>query len=468
MKLLISTLFLCSSFYCSSQSFSGAWYANLDVMGQKLSLVLHLSDSNNVWRGTLDSPDQNAFGIEMSSVNINGRTLQFTIDRIGVNYLGNLNDSNQINGQFKQGGFKSELQFLKGKTDLPPRIYLQEPIEPYPYLAEEVSFLQKQENFHLRGTLTRLEESQPTRKPCIILISGSGPQDRNEEILGHKPFKLIADRLTLSGYIVLRYDDRGVGDSEGDFSIATSQSFATDAYSAVEFVKTLPYIDTNKIILMGHSEGAMVANIVAAEHKEIFAVVSLAGPGVSGAKILKEQQCLISKVNGAKRKDIEEIKSFDDAFYPLLKSDNIEKSRQDAEAYLKEYSTRLNSKELEEAGYTKVEDWIKINMDTYLSPWMLHFLNYDPKADLQKITCHYLAINGTKDLQVPCKMNLDAISAYCNPGEGRIKQITSLKGLNHLLQPTKTGNPAEYGSNEITVDEVVIKEIIAFIQKIAH
>ncbi len=229
MKLLISTLFLCSSFYCSSQTFIGEWYANLDVMGQKLSLVLHLTDSNNVWKGTLDSPDQNAFGIEMSSVNINGRTLQFTIDRIGVNYLGNLNDSNQINGQFKQGGFKSELQFLKGKTDLPPRIYLQEPIEPYPYLAEDVSFRQRQENFHLRGTLTRLEEGQPTRKPCIILISGSGPQDRNEEILGHKPFKLIADRLTLSGYIVLRYDDRGEGDSEGDFSIATSQTFAADA-----------------------------------------------------------------------------------------------------------------------------------------------------------------------------------------------------------------------------------------------
>ena len=456
--------------FCSAvlfgQSLSGNWYGTLDAMGQKLPLVLHLSDSAGIWKGTLDSPKQKANDIPMSTVTVNGKKLRFTINKLQASYEGELNDSMVIRGKFKQGVFSAKLDFNRQETLLPEIKKLQDPIEPVPYLQEEVSILNQVGNFALRGTLTHPEQERVIKTPCIILITGSGPQDRNEEILGHRPFLVLADRLTLSGYGVLRMDDRGTGKSEGVFNGATSADFATDIEAAITFVKTLPYIDTQRIILMGHSEGGMIANMVAAKHPEVYGVISLAGPGVLGSTLLTEQQLLIAKSIGATENELNELKSFSLGFYPLLTLDSIDQVRKNATDFLKQFIKKGKNKELKKSSKEEQKEWIKLNLDAYVNPWMLYFLNYEPMVDLKKINCHYLALNGTTDLQVPAQMNLEAIARYCNPSEGKIKEIKALDGLNHMFQPSATGSPNEYGSNEITFDNKAIQEILNFLDRI--
>jgi pimeloyl-ACP methyl ester carboxylesterase len=437
-------------------------------MGQKLPLVLHLRDSAGIWKGTLDSPKQNALGIPMSSIEVNGKKLAFTIDKLHASYQGTLSDALVIAGNFKQGAFKATLDFNQQEIPQQETKKLQDPREPIPYIQDEVTIYNPTGDFNLSGTLTHPEQDKLIKTPCVILITGSGPQDRNEEILGHRPFLVLADQLTRSGYGVLRMDDRGTGKSEGVFNGATSKDFVTDIESAIAFVKTLTYIDTQKIILMGHSEGGMIANMVAAKHPEVYGVISLAGPGVLGSTLLKEQQVLIAKSIGATDKELKEINSFSLEFFPLLTMDSIDQVRKNATDFLKHFVKEGKNKELKKSSKKEQEEWIKQNLDAFVNPWMIYFLNYNPMSDLKQIDCHYLALNGTTDLQVPSKMNLEAIATYCNPSAGKIKEIKALDGLNHMFQPSATGNPNEYGSNEITFDSTAIQEILTFLDKITQ
>jgi pimeloyl-ACP methyl ester carboxylesterase len=465
-KLLV--LFGICSAVLFGQSLSGNWYGTLDVMGQKLPLVLHLRDSAGIWKGTLDSPKQNAFGIPMSSIEVNGKKLAFTIDKLHASYQGTLSDALVIAGNFKQGAFKATLDFNQQEIPQQETKKLQDPREPIPYIQDEVTIYNPTGDFNLSGTLTHPEQDKLIKTPCVILITGSGPQDRNEEILGHRPFLVLADQLTRSGYGVLRMDDRGTGKSEGVFNGATSKDFVTDIESAIAFVKTLTYIDTQKIILMGHSEGGMIANMVAAKHPEVYGVISLAGPGVLGSTLLKEQQVLIAKSIGATDKELKEINSFSLEFFPLLTMDSIDQVRKNATDFLKHFVKEGKNKELKKSSKKEQEEWIKQNLDAFVNPWMIYFLNYNPMSDLKQIDCHYLALNGTTDLQVPSKMNLEAIATYCNPSAGKIKEIKALDGLNHMFQPSATGSPNEYGSNEITFDNTAIQEILNFLDRITQ
>ena len=468
MRYKLFVLFGICSAVLFGQSFSGNWYGTLDVMGQKLPLVLHLTDSAGIWKGTLDSPKQKANDIQMSTVTVNGKKLRFTIDKLQASYEGELNDSMVIRGNFKQGMINAELRFNQQEIPQLETKKLQDPKEPIPYLQDEVTIYNPTGDFNLRGTLTHPEQDKLIKNPCVVLITGSGPQDRNEEILGHRPFLVLADRLTLSGYGVLRMDDRGTGKSEGVFNGATSVDFATDIEAAIAFVKTLPYIDTQRIILMGHSEGGMIANMVASKHPEVYAVISLAGPGVLGSTLLTEQQLLIAKSIGATENELNELKSFSLEFYPLLTLDSIDQVRKNATDFLKQFIKKGKNKELRKSSKEEQEEWIKLNLDAYVNPWMLYFLNYNPMFDLKKINCHYLALNGTTDLQVPAKMNMEAIASYCNPSAGKIKEIKTLDGLNHMFQPSATGSPIEYGSNEITFDNTAIQEILNFLDRITQ
>ena len=468
MRYKLFVLFGICSAVLFGQSFSGNWYGTLDVMGQKLPLVLHITDSAGIWKGTLDSPKQKANDIPMSTVTVNGKKLRFTIDKLQASYEGELNDSMVIRGNFKQGMINAELRFNQQEIPQLETKKLQDPKEPIPYLQDEVTIYNPTGDFNLRGTLTHPEQDKLIKNPCVVLITGSGPQDRNEEILGHRPFLVLADRLTLSGYGVLRMDDRGTGKSEGVFNGATSVDFATDIEAAIAFVKTLPYIDTQRIILMGHSEGGMIANMVAAKHPEVYGVISLAGPGVLGSTLLTEQQLLIAKSIGATENELNELKSFSLEFYPLLTLDSIDQVRKNATDFLKQFIKKGKNKELRKSSKEEQEEWIKLNLNAYVNPWMLYFLNYNPMFDLKKINCHYLALNGTTDLQVPAKMNMEAIASYCNPSAGKIKEIKTLDGLNHMFQPSATGSPIEYGSNEITFDNTAIQEILNFLDRITQ
>jgi pimeloyl-ACP methyl ester carboxylesterase len=468
MRYSLLVLFGICSAVLFGQSLSGNWYGTLDAMGQKLPLVLHLTDSAGIWKGTLDSPKQKANDIQMSTVTVNGKKLRFTINKLQASYEGELNDSMVICGNFKQGTFNAELRFNQQEIPQLETKKLQDPKEPIPYVQDEVTIYNPTGDFNLSGTLTHPEQEKLIKTPCVILITGSGPQDRNEEILGHRPFLVLADRLTRSGYGVLRMDDRGTAQSEGVFNGATSKDFATDIESAIAFVKTLSYIDTQKIILMGHSEGGIIANMVAAKHPEVYGVISLAGPGVLGSTLLTEQQLLIAKSIGATANELKELKTFSLEFYPLLTLDSIDQVRKNAADFLKQFIKKGKNKELKKSSKEEQEEWIKLNLDAYVNPWMLYFLNYNPMVDLKKINCHYLALNGTTDLQVPAQMNLVAIASYCNPRAGKIKEIKALNGLNHMFQPSATGSPNEYGSNEITFDNTAIQEILNFLDRITQ
>lgn len=465
-NIVVYFLFIISAFW--SQIKVGTWYGTLDVMGQKLPLVLHLKDSLGLWKGTMDSPKQNAYGMPMSAIKVEDKSLNFSIDNLKVTYQGQISEGFTIIGEFKQGVFKTHLSFSQSELEFTKTVRKQDPVEPYPYMQDEVEVLNIEGGFTLRGSLTHPENEKMKKTACIILITGSGPQDRNEEILDHRPFLVLADKLTRAGYSVLRLDDRGIGKSEGNFNGATSLDFVQDIESAIEYAKKVPFIDDKKIILMGHSEGGMIANMVAAKHQEIYGVVSLAGPGVLGSSLLVEQQLLISKAMGASQKQLKDLRKFCDSFYPLLTLDSMVIVRKKAELFLTEYSKKINKKELRESGIKDRAEWIKINLETYVNPWMLYFLNYEPSKDLQKISCHYLAINGTNDLQVPVDMNLNAISKNCNPGPGKVKEITRLNGLNHLFQPSTTGNPSEYGSIEITIDDSAMQVVLNFLDRILN
>ena len=471
MRISIIILQILYSAIAFSQSFQGDWYGTLDAMGQKLPLVLHLSDSSGQWKGTLDSPNQGAIGIEITKVNISGKSLRFSIDQLHASYEGEFKEAAGIVGTFKQGAFSAPLTFSTNQHENFSSKKIQDRKEPIPYAEIELTIPQSSYDFSLCGTLSYPEEASrdlTTKYPCVILISGSGPQDRNEEILGHKPFLVLADRLTLAGYSVFRYDDRGTGKSTGTFDGATSMDFSTDLVAVLNHLKKMPMVDSTRLVLMGHSEGGIIANMVAARHPEIYGVVSLAGPGVKGSELLAAQQCLISRAVGATEKEEAKIKAFSTSFFPILTLDTLMKVRKNAEVFLTNYAKGIKTKELRKEGVEDRKTWVQMNLRAYVNPWMLYFLNYTPMVDLKRVQCHYLALNGTTDLQVPSKMNLEAIAMYCNPGEGKVKKVIALPGLNHLFQPSVSGNPMEYGSNEITFDPSAIQEILVFLDEITH
>jgi len=197
-------------------------------------------------------------------------------------------------------------------------------------------------------------------------------------------------------------------------------------------------------------------------------VISLAGPGVLGSTLLTEQQQLIAKSIGATENELNEIKSFSEDFFPILTMDTIDQVRKNAADFLTQFIKKGKIKELKKSSKKEKEEWIQQNLDAFVNPWMIYFLNYNPKIDLEQLDCHYLALNGTTDLQVPSQMNLEAIARYCNPSAGKIKEIKALDGLNHMFQPSATGSPNEYGSNEITFDNTAIQEILNFLDRITQ
>jgi pimeloyl-ACP methyl ester carboxylesterase len=324
----------------------------------------------------------------------------------------------------------------------------QEPKKPYPYKEEEVSFENKAVGITLGGTLTTPETGSPF--PAVVLITGSGPENRNEEVFGHKPFLVLADYLTRQGIAVLRCDDRGVGKSGGDSHTATTVDLATDAQASFEYLKTRKDIDPKRIGLLGHSEGGVIAPIVANETPDVAFVVLMAGTGLPGDSILMLQSWLAAKAEGAadttlaknavvERTTLNIVKNERDTavaaakLRPLLKQEMAQMSPNDSQA--------LNSSD------QAVEQEVK----QVLSPWFRYFVSYDPRPALMKLKQPVLAINGSKDVQVAPKENLAAIEAALKAGGNKDYLVKELPGLNHLFQTANTGGVSEYAKIEETI-----------------
>jgi pimeloyl-ACP methyl ester carboxylesterase len=447
--LLISFLFTLPVIL--SQEAVGTWHGLLDV-GQKLRLDIHISKSGDTYNGKLDSPDQGAKDIPATKVEFTNNTLVFEVKNLGVSYSGNLK-SDSIDGTFKQGGFSTKLLLTRSIVELKAANRPQNPLGPFDYLEEEVSFENKVEKFNLSGSLTYPKGEGPF--PAVILVSGSGAQDRNEEIFEHKPFWVIADYLTNQGFAVLRYDDRGTAKSEGNFETATSVELANDAEGALDYLKANPKINAAKICIAGHSEGAMLAVILAARRKDIHSIALLAGPGIQGSELLLLQQYLINKANGIPEKSNKAMQRFNRKIYKIVVNQyNITDSKPIIEKEIRKALKNTRDEEL--PGYSSKEQLIQESLSNVCNPWMFYFIKYNPKSDLEKVNCHVLALNGSKDLQVPPKENLGAMQMYI-PKSDKARVFRELPNLNHLFQECESGNPQEYRTIEQTIQPEVLK-----------
>lgn len=336
----------------------------------------------------------------------------------------------------------------------------QTPAKPYPYYSEEVRFRNDSANVTLAGTLTL--PSKEGSYPVVILISGSGPQNRDEEILQHKPFLVLADHLTRNGIGVLRYDDRGTGESTGDFKTSTSLDFSKDAESAVNFLKTRRDIDTTKIGLAGHSEGGLIAPMVAARSRDIAFVVLMAGPGMELKKALLLQDGLIAKAYGMSDANVKKLVGINEKAYDLvIQSTDLEKLKTDMTRFVNDHISEIPDKLITEQ-MTR-EQFAAARIEGLSSPWTQFMLKYDPGKTLEKVKCPVLAINGEKDMQVVPDENLAAISLALKKGGNSNVTIKKIPDLNHLFQECATGSPKEYQEIEQTFSPVALNEISRWI-----
>ncbi len=323
----------------------------------------------------------------------------------------------------------------------------QEPIPPFPYHSENVTFQNTEAGISLSGTLTL-----PDKKgnfPAVVLITGSGAQDRDETVFGHKPFLIIADYLTCQGFAVLRYDDRGTGKSTGHFQIATSEDFTTDAESAIAYLKSRKEINPHQIGLAGHSEGGLVAAIAAAQSRDVNFVISLAGPGAIGHEILALQMELIARAGGVDQEGIAFIRKINSEALEILKnSPDTAVLRANLNAYILPKAKNYPSQMLP-PGLTG-EQFFKNQINSMCGPWYQFLYDVNPAQFFQKVTCPVLALNGSKDLQVDAQQNLPAILKALKEGGNLNVTIKELPNLNHLFQESKTGHPSEYAGIEET------------------
>ncbi len=428
----------------------GAWLGTLDTGIAKLRVVFHIVNTDDGLVATMDSLDQNVKGLPTTKTTRDGATLKIDAEKINGAFEGKISaDLASIDGTWTQGGSKMPLALhrLKDQSELQPPKRPQNPTKPYPYKDEDVSYENKVQNITLAATLTIPQGKGPF--PAVVLITGSGPQDRDETLLGHKPFLVLSDYLTRRGIAVLRADDRGTAKSTGDFAAATTADFATDTEAGISYLKTRPEIDSHKIGLIGHSEGGIIAPMIAARNPDVAFIVIMAGSGVRGDEILVEQTQAIGEASG---------KSHEEAVKDAAKEReilNLVETEKD-EAVLDKTLKEKLSGDMPEA---QVGATIKI----LSSPWFRYFLTYDPAVALRKVKCPVLAIGGEKDTQVPVKENLPAIRAALEQGGNQHFEVDELPGLNHLFQTAKSGSPTEYSAIEETISPVALEKIAKWI-----
>lgn len=445
-----------------SQDIIGNWQGKLNVGGIELRIVLHINKNDTTYTATMDSPDQGAKGIPVNNTVLDGKTFSFEVPTANIKYNGTLKNDRLISGMFNQNGQSYSLDFNKLETGESVKINRpQEPKPPYPYKSEEIKFPNTKDSIVLAGTLTLPQNGK--KFPAVVLISGSGPQNRDEEIFNHKPFLVIADYLTRKGIAVLRYDDRGTAASTGDFNSSTSLDFATDVEYAIEYLKTRKEINKKKIGLIGHSEGAMIAPMVASKSKDVNFIVLLAGLGMTGEEILVLQNELIGKAYNLPSERLETSNEVNKVAYQIIKQSNNPDSLY---AHLSIYFNQALSEhpELKPSGMPQ-EVFLNSQLSKLTRPWMKYFLSYDPKSDLTTTNCPILALYGNRDLQVPPNENLKGIKKSIEKGGNNKFTSEIFPDLNHMFQTCKTGLPIEYGQIEETFSPIVLERISTWIIK---
>lgn len=446
MKKLLTLLFLTLFSYgiVSAQEITGKWYGKTDLGAVSLRIILNIERDGENYKGTMQSPDQSEQLIPLSSVEFKDEVLTARVAAIGFTYTGKLTPNGLLEGSFTQNGnsFKLDLSRQEEVRHRP-----QEPKPKYPYQIEEVVFRNENAGINLSGTLT-IPDRQGSF-PAVLLVTGSGPQDRDEAIAGHKPFWIIADYLTQHGIAVLRYDDRGFAGSEGDYMTSDISDFANDARAGLGFLRSHPRIASDAVGLIGHSEGGAVAWLLAADRLPDF-IITLAAPGVPGTTLMSLQRAAILRASGAPE-------DFITSYNELVgQATEIVLTTSD--------KTELKEKLAPLTVGTPLADATETLIAQLSAPAMLSFLRFDPAVYYPRIICPVLALNGEKDLQVPSTENLAAIQEGLS-SNSRVT-VRSYPGLNHLFQVAQSGLPTEYGEIEETFHAAVMKEITDWILEI--
>ena len=439
----------------------GNWEGALAVSALSLRLAFTVQkDPAGALAGILTSIDQGGTQFPFT-VSLPGDSLvRFEVAAIGGAFAGKPSaDGDSLDGAWSQGGGTLPLKLRRVVQITTPR-RPQEPRGPFPYSAQEVTFTSADSGVTLAGTLTLPPGTGP--HPAVILVTGSGAQDRDESLLGHKPFAVLADHLTRQGIAVLRFDDRGEGRSTGRFVGATSADFARDVLGGVRYLRSRREVAPGKIGVLGHSEGGMIAPLVAVESADVAFLVLLAGTGVPGDSILVAQGSLIARASGAPDAAVARQRDVQSRMFAAVRAGGDTMAmREKLREITRELLASLTDEEQRAAGATPQAMEQQVQMVS--SPWFRWFLTYDPRPVLRRVRVPVLAINGGLDLQVPPKENLAAIEAALRAGGNRDVRTIEFPGLNHLFQTATTGAPTEYGLIEETMSPAVLNAVAAWI-----
>ncbi|WP_113651564.1 alpha/beta hydrolase family protein [Pedobacter namyangjuensis] len=446
----LSIILLSGSLY--AQDIAGRWNGVLKIQGTSLRVIFDIKKAEAGYTATMDSPDQGAIGIPVNKTTFQDGLLTLSAPNMALTYEGRLTDETIV-GDFKQGGQTFPLTLSKKVTEKVKTPRPQTPVAPFPYYSEEVTFNNGSANVKLAGTLTLPQKEG--NFPAVILITGSGPQDRDEKLFDHQPFLVLSDYLTRNGFAVLRYDDRGVAQSTGDFKNATTQDFATDVESAIAYLRTRKEINQKKIGLIGHSEGGMIAPMVAAQDKGVAFVVLLAAPGMPITELMLLQKEKIERQAGVSEKDLADAQSAFKGAYKLV----LASSKND-----NQLKTQLNNYFKEKLSGNVPDKDIATIVNQLTATWFYNFLKTDPSIYLTKVKVPVLALNGENDLQVSAKENLLGIQTVLAKAGNKNVTVKQFPGLNHLFQESKTGSPSEYGQIEQTISPIILTEVLNWLR----
>ncbi|WP_448564983.1 alpha/beta hydrolase [Thalassotalea ganghwensis] len=425
-----------------NQELIGRWVGTLPVNeSHSLEMTLSLKQEEQSVAAIMDVPSQGQLGIRFDKVNLLDNQVKIALTAAGITIEGTLQNG-KIVAQYQQGGFSAPIEFTPNATVAKRQPKPQELGGKDEYQVVDVSFENKLAGHKLSGTLTIPNGSV---KHAAIILSGSGPSTRDGDVFGHKVYKVLADQLTKHGIAVLRYDDRGVGESTGDFASATSADFATDANAALEFLNNYDALKDTKIGFIGHSEGGLIAAIAltiqSAQTADFF--VSLAGPGTPGQQLMVDQLQMILKQQNVPEDAYQQASGQQKQIMAAIANDTAKET-------LFELLLEMGMQEQQAQGEAA----------QLTSKWMRYFVKSDIQQYLRQLNIPVLALNGAKDVQVPAKQNIDGFIASVDE---KWLDYKIYPELNHLFQPAKTGLPAEYGKSEITISDQVAEDIFGWL-----
>lgn len=443
---------------------AGSWQGVLNAGVIELRIIFNISLNEDLtFKATLDSPDQGQMGIPMGKVSLKDDSIRIEAPIAKGYYLGKFTSDTSCEGTWYQSGLNLPL-YLEKLEEAFVLNRPQEPQAPFPYQELEVSFKNVEQGFSLGGTLTIPEGEGPF--PAAVLVSGSGSQNRDEEILGHKLFKVIADHLTRNGIAVLRYDDRGVGASGGNPAYATTKDLAVDARSAFNYLLINKAIDPAKIGIVGHSEGGMIAFMLASSRQDIAFIVSLAGPGVDGKTILLEQIEKIASLSGVSDTVLEDIRKVrSGVFDVMIDKESYGEWKEETLKFVSKFYAEKEQGVYSEEDIEQGRQNIVSSLNESSYAWMRYFVMFDPSPLFKSIKCPVLALNGEKDCQVIAESNIAAIQIGLRSSGNEQVSTLIVPGLNHLFQHCETGLPNEYGVIEETFDPEILETMSDWIRK---